>query len=216
MGRVGLTFKDLRERELGSILHGYIGRLRYAYIKRFGYGTFDEGNGTEISDIESTHKLYLNLGGYYTLKGDINLKMDLSGGWHKNVDRNSGVELGNLNTEHGVIPGYFRAEFYHNRYATARVRLGVPAGFWGTRIEPGFNVLYMPGENEVVGVEDYAREVYKSVSVGIMTKIANLIPILLDYGYGIDADRKGEIGSHEIRALVLMGFGKIKTDKYKG
>jgi hypothetical protein len=46
-------------------------------------------------------------------------------------------------------------------------------------------------------------------------RIAGLIPFFVDYGYGIDAERRdrssGDIdkGNHELRAFAVVAFGKI-------
>ncbi len=215
---IELLIKNIDEKNLGIIKHGFMARFRYEYSYRAGYSfqdrTMRNGETPHISDNLVTHKYYFDMGAYYNSARDFNVKLDLLSSIQFNVDRNNAEKIGYLNADHAAIPGYFYAEFYHNKYAIGKIRFGTPLPFWQARFEPGFNILYIPRNNRVSGVPDYSREYYRSISLSMTMKIANLIPLFLDYGYGIDAERRdkpvGEIskGNHEIRAFIVLAFGK--------
>lgn len=189
------------------------------------------------SKVHNTHRLYFNIGGYYNFKHDINLLFDYYGGYFKGVDRNNAEQIGYMQQDHAIMPGYASTEFYHNFYMIARLQLGIPLKFWDARIQPGYNVLYMPKTNEVVGIgrglygfgrgallsyhhlalNGYPRRFYSSVSCSLSLRLGNLLPVFIDYAYGFDAVRSRssvkmymnrlERGCHEFQVLVVAAFG---------
>jgi hypothetical protein len=203
-----LLFDSVEKKNLNRIKHGVLLKVRYEFAHRSGYGTFKDTPEVEDSDIKNTRKIYSDAGFYYTMMNDINLQIDIKGGIHHNVDRNNAEKIGYMLADHAVVPGYNAAEFYHNRYLVSGIRLGLPIPFWLSRIQPGFHVLYMPRNNSVVGVGDYDRSIYRSISCGLSFMAGNILPVFIDYGYGIDAERKGERGNHEVQVIFLMAFGK--------
>jgi len=205
---VNLELKDVEEKSLGRIKHGYIAGFKYEYARRTGYGTFEDTAAVEDSSENNAHKMYFDLGAYYNFSGNYTLMFDVRGSLQYNVDRNNAEKIGYYDADHAVVPGYNAAEFYHNKYVTARLQLGIPVSFWDTRLQPGFNMLYMPEDNGVTGVGDYDKELYTSVSLGVSTMAGGVLPLFIDYGYGFNAERKGETGNHELRFMVLMAFGK--------
>ena len=88
----------------------------------------------------------------------------------------------------------------------------MPAPYWSTRVKPGFAVLYMPEDNGVIGVGNYPRKIYRSITLAVSTKLFNLVPVFLYYGFGIDADRINasdntkKKGNHEILFFVIAAF----------
>ncbi len=215
---IQLQYKNTDEKNLGIIKHGFFARARYHYSCRTGYSFQDrpmpDGKIPELSDKPSTHKCHLDLGVYYNFKGDYNIKYELTGSGQFNTDRNNAEKIGSLNADSAIMPGYFFAEFYHDRYIITDIKFGIPLNFWQARIEPAFNVLYMPKDNKVIGVPDYPRKYYRSMSLSLSLKIMNLLPIFIDYAYGIDAERRNrqtgavKKGSHEVRAFMAFAFGK--------
>lgn len=208
MGSVELALNTVKEKNLGRIKHGLLAKARYEHARRIGYGTFEDTAAVEDSSEDVANKLYFTLGAYYNLPGDFTLLLDVVGGAQYGVDRNNAEKIGYFCADHAVVPGYYAAEFYHDRYAVAGAQIGIPIRPWDTRIQPGYYVLYMPEHNHVVGVQDYPRTAYQGVSLGISTKLGDVLPFFFDYGYGIDADRKGKKGNHEFRVLVVAAFGK--------
>ncbi len=258
---IEIILSDLQEKDLNRVRHGYLFRAEYNYARRVGYGTWydydrvffrEKYNNIWLPPIEphttqgvwyrsrvkDTHRVYFNAGLYYNFKGDYNLQFDFYGGYFKNVDRNNAEHIGYLQQDHAVMPGYFDTEFYHNLYLIGRLQLGIPIPFWGMRIQPGFNLLYMPKKNEVIGQREgviafgtgaligyqrlgyrgYPRTLYSSVSCGFSLLVGNLLPLFIDYAYGIDALRTGSShnvylnrttrGSHELQVLVVAAFDK--------
>lgn len=191
--------------------------------------------------VHSTHRLYGDVGAYYKFKHDINLQVDGRIGYCKGVDRHNAENIGAIIGDHAFMPGYAVAEFFHNFYVTSHVRIGFPIPFWDARIQPGFHLLYMPKKNEVVGLgrglyyfgegavltdlfargkivyHGYPKEIYTSVSCSFSLKLGNLLPMFIDYAYGIDALRaksahkvylnKIHKGCHEVRVMFLAAFG---------
>ncbi len=208
MGSVELALNTVKETNLGRIKHGVLAKARYEHARRVGYGTFEDTAAIEDSREDIANKLYFTFGAYYNLPGDFTLLLDVVGGVQYGVDRNNAEKIGYFCADHAVVPGYYAAEFYHDRYAVAGAQIGIPIKPWDTRIQPGYYVLYMPEHNHVVGVQDYPRTTYQGVSCGISTKLGDVLPFFFDYGYGIDADRKGKKGNHEFRVLVVAAFGK--------
>jgi hypothetical protein len=214
-----LLLKNTTEKDFGIIKHGVMARFMYQYSHRTDYQFQDrplpDGTVPELSDDPVTHRYYLDLGAYYNFPGDFNMKLDFLGSYQENVDRNNAEKIGHILADHAIVPGYFYIEFYHHMYAIAKASFGIPVPFWGMRIEPAYNVLYMPEENKVIGAPDYSREYWRSVSVSLSMKIANLVPLFIDYGYGFDAERRdksyGEIkkGNHELNAVIVVAFGEI-------
>lgn len=173
---IEVLLSDVKETNLTRVKHGYLIRGEYQYARRIGYGTwydydrlyFREKNwnawippavapgwGTEgvtyKSKVHETHRVYFNVGGYYKFAHEINLLFDFYGGYFKGVDRNNAEQIGYMQADHAIMPGYAAAEFYHHFYLISRLQLGLPLFFWDARIQPGFNVLYMPKTNNVVG-----------------------------------------------------------------
>ncbi|MBN2160082.1 MAG: hypothetical protein JW807_11855 [Spirochaetes bacterium] len=245
-----IVLSDVEERELGRVKHGYMARVEYQYARRVGYGTWYDydrlifrekyndiwappaGNTMGIwyrSRAKNTNRLYFNAAAYYAFSGDYNLLFDFYGGYFTGVDRNNAEHIGYFQQDHAIMPGYFDTEFYHHFYLISRVQLGIPIPFWGMRIQPGFNLLYMPKKNEVIGqgrgaitswwlVRGYPRRFYTSVSCSFSLLLGNLLPLFIDYAYGIDAIRARSShnvylqrltrGSHELQVLVVAAFGK--------
>ncbi len=219
MASIEFLLKNTTEKDFGIIKHGVKARFLYQYTNRTDYRFQDrplpDGTVPELSDDPVTHKYYLDLGAYYNFPGDFNLKLDLLGSYQKNVDRNNAEKIGYLQADHATIPGYFYNEFFHHKYAVGKAAFGIPVPFWQMRIEPGFNCLYMPKKNKVIGAPDYSREYWRSASVSVSMRIGDLLPFFLDYGYGIDAERRdkptGTVkkGNHEISAVIVVAFGEI-------
>ncbi len=216
-GTAELVFDNVAKTNLNRVKHGIYLRARYQYIHRVGYGTFADTAGTTLddSDITDTQKRYAQLGLYYNFPFDINLQVDANGAWHTDVDRNNSDQIGSYSSEVAVLPGYFFGEFYHNKYAIGKFGLGFPLlPFWDTRLQPAFNILYMPRENDVIGAPEYERRTYRSFSVQLSTKLANVLPVFIHYAYGMDArrynadDQTEEDGNHEICVLLVMAFGQ--------
>ncbi|MBN1496754.1 MAG: hypothetical protein JXA07_08300 [Spirochaetes bacterium] len=258
---IELLLSDLEEKDLNRVRHGYLFRVEYNYARRIGYGTWYDydrvffrekynniwappttSHRTEgvwyRSRVRDTHRLYFNAGLYYNFKGDYNLQFDFYGGYFKNVDRMNAEHIGYYQQDHAVMPGYFDTEFYHHLYLIGRIQFGIPIPFWSMRLQPGFNLLYMPKKNEVIGLREgvfyfgtgaiagyqrlgyrgYPRTIYTSVSCGFSFLVGNLLPLFIDYAYGIDALRTGSShnvylnrttrGSHELSVLVVAAFGK--------
>lgn len=244
----------VKQKDLNRVSHGAQLRVEYVYARRFGYGTWYDYDRLGFrerydgvwatttqgiwyrSSIRNTHRLYVAAGAYYAFAGDYNLLLDVYGGWFRGVDRNNAEQIGYNFADNAVMPGYYNTEFQHHFYTIARAQVGLPVPVWGTRLQPGFNVLYMPRTNEVVGlgrgavtnpwlVRGYPRRVYTSVSFQFSTKLGNLLPLFIDYAYGIDALRTKSTtgvyramlkikplsrGNHEIRVMLVMGFGENK------
>ena len=211
-GILEIFLNSVEKKNIDRIKHGFFIRGYYRYEYREGYGTFKDSTQAEDSSVNETQKRYLKAGVYYNFPHDINLLMDFSGAYHKNIDRNNSDHIGGYISEEGVMPGYYWGEFYHNKYAITRARIGMPLFFWDARLEPGFNLLYIPKDNNVIGVGDYPRTIYRSVSAGLSLKLGGILPFFADYTYGIDARRvnlnTGKIkrGHHEIMALFLIAF----------
>ncbi len=213
IGSLILELSSVETTNLTRVKHGAMVKFRYRYARRAGYGTFEDIS--EESTIRSTHKLYGNLGLYYRLPGEINILLDAIGSYQRNVDRNNAEMIGSNVVEHAAMPGYFYGEFLHDRYAIGKIQLGIPLFFWSARIQPGFNMLYMPEKNRVVGGigdDGYPRTLYRSVSLGFSLKLGDVLPFFASYAYGIDAQRDNaheateDRGSHELLAYVLMAF----------
>ncbi len=210
VGSTEIVYQDLTESNLGIIKHGARFSTKYEYMHRVSYGTYDLYD----SDIDQSHKFYADLGLYYNYANDYNLLFDIRSAYHKDVDRNNAERIGSYTAEHANMPGHYNSEFRHDRYIMGRLQFGIPIGDkWGSRIQPGFNILYMPENNKVVGQADYPRTTYKSLSLGFSTRIAGALPLFVNYAYGIDAERKdapdGRVskGSHEVMAYAVFGFG---------
>ena len=214
-GSFEMEIGHMEKKDLNRIRHGISLKGRYEYTRRAGYGTFMDTALAEDSDIKSTQKVYGNLGACLDISG-FNLQLDLIAGYHRDVDRNNAEKIGYWFADHAIMPGYFLGEFLHDRYMIGQAQIGIPVPFWSTRVQPGFNMLYMPENNKVLGVQDYPRKTYRSVSVELSMKIGDLLPLFLGYAYGMDARRidirdaslEEKKGNHEIKAFVLMAFGK--------
>lgn len=255
---IEVMLADVKDSSLGRVKHGYLVRGEYFFARRIGFGTWydydrlwfhEKLNGHWVpptgmtegvwykSKVHNTHRLYFNIGGYYNFKHDINLLFDYYGGYFKGVDRNNAEQIGYMQQDHAIMPGYASTEFYHNFYMIARLQLGIPLKFWDARIQPGYNVLYMPKTNEVVGIgrglygfgrgallsyhhlalNGYPRRFYSSVSCSLSLRLGNLLPVFIDYAYGFDAVRSRssvkmymnrlERGCHEFQVLVVAAFG---------
>ncbi|MCP4138523.1 MAG: hypothetical protein GY754_46625 [bacterium] len=232
-GTLEVILKDVEEKEvMGIIKHGFMVKAQYDIMKRMGYGTFDEGplataNGglREPSNLDLSHKFFLFLGAYYNFSGDYNIKLDAIGGYHIDTDRNNAEEMGYLHSDRVAIPGYLNTEFVHDKFIAANIQFGIPLGFWGTRISPGFNMLYMPEDNKVLGVQDYPKRIYTSASLAIFIKIADMIPCFINYGYAINAEHRDassgalSTGSHEFSVVLVAAFfdtGAKKDDEAVG
>ncbi|TYT73191.1 hypothetical protein [Desulfobotulus mexicanus] len=209
VGSTELVFQNMEEKNMGRIKHGVRLATKYEYMNRSGY----DSNGVLTEDINQSHKLYADLGFYHNFAGDYNLLFDINGAYQKDVDINNAEKIGSYLAPHAKMPGYYNCEFRHDRYVIGKIQFGIPVDFWETRIQPGFNILYMPKDNKVVGQSDYDETTYKSVSLNISTKLGGVLPFFLNYSYGIDAERKsssdGKVskGSHEIMAFAVVGFG---------
>lgn len=252
---IEVILADVDSKNLDRIKHGYTFKVEYQYARRIGYGTWYDydrmiwrekyrdvwapplGETQGIwykSSVKDTHRLYFAAGGYYNFKHNINLQADVYGGYFKGVDRNNAEQIGYLQADYAIMPGYFVSEFYHNLYVISRLQLGFPLGFWDARLQPGFNMLYMPTKNEVVGqgrgavtnpwfVRGYPRRIYTSVSCQLSMLVGNFLPIFIDYAYGIDAQRaksankaylrKFSRGSHEFQVLIVGAFEKNSEKK---
>ncbi len=208
--RAELSLGKITSSDLNRVRHGFIVKGMYQYTGRQGYGTFEDMPlvTRDDSSIDTTHKIYLDLGACYAFSNQINIQLDGMAGIHDGVDRNNAEQIGYINSRHAAVGGYYSTEFYHNRYVVGKLQIGFPVPLWDMRLQPGFNVLYMPKNNEVVGVEHYPKTVYKSVSLGWSFKMADVLPFFINYAYGMDADRKGEKGNHEIQAFIIMALGK--------
>ena len=211
-GELNFTIDKLEQKDINRIKHGFIIEGTCNYIYRSGYGTFYDTASAENSSIDKTQKRYLSAGLYYNFNYDINLLLDIAGGYHTNIDRNNSDQIGSFIADKGVMPGYFWGEFYHNKFCIIRTQAGLPLFYWNARIQPGFNVMYMPEDNDVVGVENYPRRIYRSISVELSMKAGGVLPVFLDYAYGIDARRLNsdtgveKKGNHEFMFYVLTAF----------
>ncbi len=214
-GLLELVVDNVSQKDLNRIKHGVLLKAKYMFTHRVGYGTFQDSMPDYASDITNTHKIYGYLGLYYNFPYDINFLVDVYGGFHKHIDRNNSDQIGSYTSQTAPMPGYFFGEFYHDRYAISRTQLGFPLlPFWGTRLQVGFNVLYMPENNKVIGVQDYDRKTYRSVSCQLSTKLGGVLPLMANYAYGMDAERYNDWdgtnkkGNHEICVIVVMAFGQ--------
>jgi hypothetical protein len=215
---IQIQLKKFSEKNFGIIKDGFFVKARYLYTYRAEYSFKDrimdnrEVPGT--SSKPSTYKYYLDIGLYFNFPDDYNLKLESRGSWQFNVDRNNAEKIGSLVADHAVIPGYFYCEFYHDKYVIGNIKFGIPLNVLQARIEPAYNILYMPKENKVIGVIDYPGKYYQSISLAFTMRIANLVPLFIDYGYGINAERRNkpygttEKGSHEVRVIVVLAFGE--------
>lgn len=208
-------YKDYDEKSIGRIKHGVFLKGLYSYSRRFGYGRFEDISG-KSSDIVSYHKFFAEAGFYYNYRDIVNLQVDINGSLQRNIDRNSADLLGSYTSDNGAIPGYYFGEFIHNRFILSRIKSAFSLKFWETVIAPAFNILYMPKDNHVTGIDNYSKTVYSSLSFSISTMAGGLLPVFLNYGYGMDAKRKNAengntySGSHELFVYVLMAFGENK------
>ncbi len=215
-----IILKDMVERDVFRVRHGWFVSLSYQWARRIGYGTWydydrlfyrDRINGIWYrSRIRDTHRVYLAVGLSYAFRGDFTLSCDINAGYFNGVDRNNAEPIGNYFAPHAVIPGYYLFEFYHHLYAIGRVQAGFPLPFWRARIQPGINVLYMPKRNEVIGIRrgvvtpnavlarEYPKRVYTSASVSFSIFLGNVLPFFFDYTYAIDAPRADS--AHELYA----------------
>ena len=197
---------NVQKTDLSRVKHGIFAKFRHEFTRRSGYGTFVDL--TESSSVKTTKKFYLDLGAYYAFENKINVHQDIYGSIQYNVDRNNAEKIGYMGSTNAVMPGYYNSEFNHDRYVISRTKVSFPVDFWSTRVGAGFNLLYMPETNNVIGLGNYSKEIYKSVSFEASMKVANMLPFFFEYAYGIDAERDGKKGDHEIRAFVLAAFGK--------
>ncbi|MBN2401913.1 MAG: hypothetical protein JXN64_05900 [Spirochaetes bacterium] len=214
---IQLQLKKISEKNSGLIKNGFLATAKYNYSYRSGYSFNDrnmsDGTVPDTSDKPSVYKYYLDLGLYYKFWDDYNIKFETVASLQFNTDRNNAEKIGSLIADHAAIPGYFFCEFYHNKYLIANLKFGIPLGILEARIEPAYYILYMSKDNKVTGVMDYPRKYYQSISIYLSMKIADLIPVFIDYGYGIDAQRRNspagttEKGCHEIRAVMLFAWG---------
>ncbi len=247
---VEVILSDVEEKSLTRVKHGYLFKLEYQYARRIGYGAWYDYDRmvwrekyrdawvppmgiTEgiwyKSTVKNTHRFYFTAGGYYNFPHDVNLQLDVYGGYFRGVDRNNAEQIGYYQADYAIMPGYFNSEFYHNFYLISRLQLGFPLGFWDARLQPGFNMLYMPTKNEVVGqgrgaitnrwlVRGYPRRIYTSLSCSFSLLVGNLLPLFIDYAYGFDAQRAKSAndvylkrlsrGSHEFQVLIIGAFVK--------
>ncbi|HNX23671.1 MAG TPA: hypothetical protein PKG60_06455 [Spirochaetota bacterium] len=211
-GGLDLTIDNLEKKDLDRIRHGFIIQGSYRYTYRSGYGTFYDTAAAENSSIDKTQKRYLTAGFYYNFASDINLMLDISGAYHSKIDRNNADQIGSYVADKGVMPGYYWGEFYHNKFSIVSAQIGVPLFFWSARLQPGFNILYMPEDNDVTGTDNYPRRIYRSLSAGLSIKAGGILPVFTDYAYGIDARRlntgSGEVkkGNHEFMFYILTAF----------
>jgi len=162
-----LKVGNVEKKDLRRIKHGVFANIRHEFARRVGYDTFVGYN--DNSSVKTTNKYYLDLGA----------KQDIYGSIQYNVDRNNAEKIGYMNSTNGVMPGYYNSEFNHDKYLISRTQIGFPLGFWSSRIETGFNVLYMPKENNVIGLGNYSKKVYKSVSLALSFKAVDVLPIFL-------------------------------------
>ncbi|TAL31960.1 MAG: hypothetical protein EPN93_16615 [Spirochaetes bacterium] len=216
--------------DIGRIKSGAMIKARYEYSRRVGYGTWvdvlpgyalGDPSGERATSIEDTHKFWAKAGLYKNRRG-YTLQMEISGAYHTGVDRNNAEAIGSFNpgTEFSKIPGYYIGEFRHSEWAVSNIVLGMPIAFWNSRIAVGFYALYMPQDNRVIGQQDYPRELYRSVTLGLSTLLADALPFGISYGYGIDARRsdqryqdvlageqvRTEKGNHEVFIYVYAAF----------
>ena len=210
-----ITFNNVEEKNIGRVKNGILAKFRYEHIFRNGYGTFRDTAAVADSSTDNTDRLYMTLGMYYSFPDDYTVLAECRAGLHHNVDRNNAEKIGFFDADHAIVPGYYYGEFYHDRYMVLSTGAGIPVSFWDSRIQPGFYMLLMPHKNRVVGEPDYPRRMYRSVACEFSTKVANTLPVFLCYGYGIDAQRKGERGSHEVRGYFMAAFGENDTPEDK-
>ena len=209
---IDVTIDKTVKKDIERIKHGFMLQGTYKYIYRRGYKTFYDDHSSENTSIDRTSLRYLAAGVYYNFENDINLMFDIYGACHSNVDRNNADKIGSYTADKGIMPGYFWGEFYHNKYCIGRVQIGIPLFVWGARIQPSANILYMPRNNDVAGVENYPRRIYRSVSTGLSMKAGGVLPLFFDYAYGFDARRLNTAtgvlkkGNHEIMCYVLGAF----------
>ncbi len=211
-GVFDITISNVEKKDMDRIKNGFIlqGISKYSY--RHGYGTFYDTNEAEDSSISRTLKNYFNAGCYYNFENNVNLMLDLSAACHRNTDRNNSDQIGSYISDNGVMPGYYWGEFYHNRYIITRIQTGLPLFFYAARIQPGFNILYMPEKNGVRGADNYPRTIYRSVSVELSLKAGGVLPLYFDYAYGIDARRVNSSdgtekkGNHEFMFYAVAAF----------
>ncbi len=231
----------LEDRELSIIRHGWLVKFKHNYTNRTSYSlplTAD----TSIAMDPNTHKFFLNLGLFYNFKGDFNLKFEAKGHYAVNVDTNNAEKAGNLVADNADMPGLYYAEFYTDKFIMANIKFGIPLPFWGFRLQPGFNMLYIPHDNKVISptrqfadyfpatangfvTYPYLQEVTYSVSLNIYFKIANILPVLIDYAYAFNAVRNNytytangpynaslpvQYGSHEVRIVFIGAFIETK------
>ncbi len=234
----------MEERELSIIRHGWSVKFKHNYTNRTSYSLPLTGD-TFIPIDPNTHKFYLNLGLFYNFKGDFNLKFEAKGHYAVNVDTNNADKIGNLVADNADMPGLYYAEFYSDKYIMANLKFGIPLPFWGFRLQPGFNILYIPHDNKVIaphlqfasyapptanGYVSYPalQEVTYSISLNIYFKIANVLPVLIDYAYAINAVRNNyssagnpingpynaslpvQYGNHEVRIIFIGAFIETK------
>lgn len=211
-GEVSFTIDKLEIKDVNRIKHGFTVQGVYDYIYRSGYGTFYDSDSAENSSIDKTQKRYIYAGFYYNFDYDINLLLDITGGYHIGVDRNNADQIGSYIADKGVMPGYYWGEFYHNKFCIIKTQVGIPLFFWSARLQPGFNILYMPEDNDVAGVDNYPRRIYRSVSAGLSMKAGGFLPVFIDYAYGMDAGRLNsdtgveKKGNHEFTFYVITAF----------
>ncbi len=256
MPSVELQLSDVRTSETNRVKHGYMVKAVYQYARRIGYGTWYDYDrvGTRErydgmwlpgqifplapglgmfdgvwykSNVKDTHRVQFNVGAYYNFKGNYNIQFDCYGGYAYGVDRNNAEQIGYMQADHAKMPGYFNTEFYHNMYVISRLQVGIPIPFWSARIQPGFNMLYMPKQNDVVGLggknrvwfnpnnpyahmalRGYPRTVYTSVSCAFSLLLANKLPLFLDYAYGINATR-----AKSSQRVLLQQSGLAKASR---
>ncbi|MCZ6601417.1 MAG: hypothetical protein O6952_00260, partial [Planctomycetota bacterium] len=95
------------------------------------------------------------------------------------------------------VVGYYYAEFRTRRVLIANLRYG--ANLWdGAR---GSLIFDLAGFR---AADDW--DLISGIGVALRQKIWLGIPVVLQYGYGIDAKREGSRGGHEIFLSVTAAF----------
>ena len=137
-----------------------------------------------------------HLGAYLRFLRHHNLTLDLTAKSGEDLDYLSAYTLGSQISYHRVV-GYWYAEFRARHLVVSNLEYG--ANLWGgARGNLIFDAAWFGDQ----GRWDHAL----GVGVRLRQKIWLGIPVVVQYGYGIDADRPGPRGGHELYLAITAAF----------
>ena len=155
----------LEEDRIFNRKHGFLLDLNGTYEARPNFTSNIPG----FEDNEHTVKLAGMLG-VYVERGFFNVHIEARGSGQIGADLYNAEQQGSVLSAYGPAPGTFFKEFEHSQTAQANLRLGFMLGE-NVHLQPGFGVLYLPGDNTVEGASEAVQDVFPSVGVKFNTKI---------------------------------------------